>query len=163
MKVTQSLLALGLALTLAVGGCKPKDADIKSNVETALKSNPEAGSINVSVTEAVVTLSGEVRESSSKSSAETSAGSAKGVKSVLNNINVAAAPVVQAPVEIATPSALEAGVRDATKDFPGVTATVDAMGVVTLTGTIDKVKRTMLMQAISSLKPKRIENKLTIK
>ncbi len=160
MKIISKLMALSLALTLGFVGCKPKDADIKSNVETALKTNPEAAAISVSVTDAVATLSGEVKEASSKSSAETAAAGAKGVKSVVNNL-MTAAPVVQAPVEIAPADALTAGVRDATKDFPTVNATVDPAGVVTLTGTIAKDKRIALMQAISSLKPKRIENKLT--
>lgn len=161
MKIISKLMALSLALTLGFVGCKPKDADIKANVETALKTNPEAAAISVSVTGAVATLSGEVKEASSKSSAETAAAGAKGVKSVVNNLMMAVAPVVQAPVEIAPSDALTAGVRDATKDFPTVHATVDPAGVVTLTGTIAKDKRIALMQAISSLKPKRVENKLT--
>ena len=162
MKIIKTFMALLLALTLGFVGCKPKDADIKANVETALKSNPEASAISVSVTDAIATLSGEVKESASKTTAETMAAGAKGVKSVVNNIMVAM-PVADAPVMIAPTDALTAGVRDATKDFPTVTAAVDSMGVVTLTGTIAKDKRIALMQAISALRPKRIENKLTIK
>jgi osmotically-inducible protein OsmY len=52
-------------------------------------------------------------------------------------------------------------VADATKDFAGVTAAVND-GIVTLTGTIKKADLPKLMQSVSSLKPKKIENKLTV-
>jgi osmotically-inducible protein OsmY len=67
-----------------------------------------------------------------------------------------------APVEIATDDALTTGVRDATKDYPGVNATVNN-GEVTLTGDIQRSKLPDLMQTLNSLKPKKINNQLTIK
>ena len=68
----------------------------------------------------------------------------------------------QVPVQINTDDALTTGVRDATKDFPGVTAAV-ANGEITLTGTISRAKLSTLMAALNSLKPKKINNNLTIK
>jgi hypothetical protein len=53
-------------------------------------------------------------------------------------------------------------VRDATKDYPTVVATV-ADGVITLTGEISKASLPKLMMTLNSLKPKKIENKLTTK
>lgn len=52
--------------------------------------------------------------------------------------------------------------RDATKDFPGVTATVNN-GEVTLTGTISRDKLPKLMQSVQALNPKKVNNNLTIK
>lgn len=66
-----------------------------------------------------------------------------------------------APVEIATDDSLTTGVRDATKDYPGVNATVDN-GEVTLTGTIKRDRLTNLMQSLHALHPKKINNNLTI-
>jgi hypothetical protein len=66
-----------------------------------------------------------------------------------------------APVEIAADDALTTGVKDATKDYPGVTATVDN-GEVTLTGTVQRARLQNLMQSINSLRPKKVNNKLTI-
>ena len=67
-----------------------------------------------------------------------------------------------APVVIASDSALETGVRDAVKDYPEVTATVNN-GEVTLTGTISKDKLPKLMQSVQALNPKKVNNNLTIK
>jgi hypothetical protein len=66
-----------------------------------------------------------------------------------------------APVVISSDDSLQTGVRDATKDFPGVQATV-SNGEVTLTGTIDRDKLPTLMQSIHSLKPKKVNNNLTV-
>jgi osmotically-inducible protein OsmY len=67
-----------------------------------------------------------------------------------------------APVEIANDDALTTGVKDATKDYPGVNATVNN-GEVTLTGTVERTKLPNLMQSINSLRPKKVNNQLTIK
>jgi osmotically-inducible protein OsmY len=67
-----------------------------------------------------------------------------------------------APVQVSTDDNLRAGVRDATKDYPGVTATVND-GEVTLTGSIERDKLSGLMQSIQGLSPKKVNNQLTIK
>lgn len=74
----------------------------------------------------------------------------------------APAPVTPAPVVIAPDTALQAGVRDATKDYPGVKADVNG-GEITLTGQIRRSKLPNLMMSLNSLKPKKINNQLTIK
>ena len=72
------------------------------------------------------------------------------------------APVTPAPVEITADDSLSRGITDATKDFPGVKAEV-VNGEVTLTGELQRSKLPGLMQSLSSLKPKKINNKLTLK
>lgn len=67
-----------------------------------------------------------------------------------------------APVEISADDALQTGVKDATKDFPGVNATVNN-GEITLTGDIERSKLPTLMQSLNSLRPKKINNQLNIK
>jgi hypothetical protein len=164
MKLTKSLLTLMLMSALFFVGCGPKDADIKTAVEEKLKSNTEMGSMaSVSVNKGVVTLSGECKDQACHAQCESLAKSAKGVKSVVSNMTIAAAMTQTAPVEIATESALTQGVNDATKDFPGVQANVSADGVITLTGDIKRSDLTTLMQSLNTLKPKKIENQLTIK
>ena len=66
-----------------------------------------------------------------------------------------------APVVIANDDELTKGVNDATKDFPGVTASVNN-GEVTLTGAIKRDRLPTLMQSINSLHPKKVNNNLTI-
>jgi len=66
-----------------------------------------------------------------------------------------------APVQIAPDEQLSNGIKDATKDFPGVTATVNN-GEVTLTGSIKRDRLPTLMQSIHALNPKKVNNNLTI-
>jgi osmotically-inducible protein OsmY len=62
----------------------------------------------------------------------------------------------------ATDDSLRTQLKDATKDYPNVTATVDN-GEVTLTGTISRAKLPKLMQSVHALNPKKVNNNLTIK
>ena len=66
------------------------------------------------------------------------------------------------PVTISGDEQLRNGVNDATKDFPGVNATVNN-GEITLSGEITRDRLPTLMQALNSLQPKKINNNLTIK
>jgi hypothetical protein len=64
-------------------------------------------------------------------------------------------------VVISADDSLKRMIPDATKDFPGVTASVD-QGIITLTGTINRDRLPKLMMAINALHPKKINNNLTI-
>ena len=67
-----------------------------------------------------------------------------------------------APVEIAEDTTLTSGIKDATKDYPGVNATVNN-GEITLTGEIERSRLPNLMQSLNSLRPKKITNNLKLK
>lgn len=141
-------------------GCGQKDSDIKASVEEKLKTNTEMTTpLTVSVTDGVVSLSGQCKDEACKAKCEELAKSAKGVKSVVNNAVVA---TTSAPVQTSTDDALTTGVKDATKDHPTVQASVNN-GVVTLTGEIKRDQLQKLMQTLNTLNPVKIENKLTIK
>jgi hypothetical protein len=66
-----------------------------------------------------------------------------------------------APVEVSGDDALRTGVTDATKDYPGVTATVNN-GEITLTGSLQRSKLPDLMQRLNSLQPKKVNNNLKL-
>ena len=66
-----------------------------------------------------------------------------------------------APVVVASDDELTNGVKDATKDFPGVVASVNN-GEVTLTGNIKRDRLPTLMQSIQALHPKKVNNNLTV-
>ena len=159
MKMTKVFLALLVAGTVSFVSCKPKDADVKASVDKVLVINPDYSNAVVTVTDGVATLTGEVKDDATKAALEASVKNVKGVKSVVNN-TVVPAPVV--PPVIAADDPLTAAVKDATKDYPGVMATVKD-GVISLTGTIEKSKLVKLMQALNGLNPKSIDNKLTVK
>jgi osmotically-inducible protein OsmY len=140
-------------LSITSPGCKsaPKDADIKTSVESALNANPSTTGLSVSVNDGVATISGEVKDATAQASASSIAAGVKGVKSVQNNVTVAAPAVVITPDD-----PLTIGVRDATKDFPGVTATVND-GVITVTGELKSADWKRLKMALDGLKPKKVD------
>jgi hyperosmotically inducible protein len=155
------LMAPVLFLSVATTSCssKPKDADIKADVDKAIAANSDLSGISTTVNEGVVTLSGEVMSETTRTSAETTARQVKGVKSVTNNVTVAVPPPT---VTITPDDPLKVSVDNTIKDYPGVTASIND-GVVTLTGEIKRTDLTKLMAALNALKPKKVENKLTIK
>ena len=161
MKMMKIVPAIALIAAVSFTGCKPKDADIKASIEKSLQADPATANVLVMVNEGVATLSGEVKDDATKDASAAKATAVKGVKSVVNNETVTP-PVVAAPVVIAPDDALTTNVKDATKDFPTVTAAV-ADGVVTLTGTIAKSSLPKLMMALNGLHPKKIDNQLTVK
>jgi osmotically-inducible protein OsmY len=142
-----------------ISSCKEKDSKIQSAVETELKNSNMAG-VSASVKDGVVTLTGECKDETSKSAVESSIAKLKGVKQVINNCTVTPPP--PPPVVISEDEALTRGVIDATKDYPTVKATVND-GVITLTGDIKRADLQKLMMTLHTLKPKKIDNKLTIK
>ena len=157
MKKTINRLLLVFGTIAILGsitqGCKskPKDANLKTSVEKALQADPQTAGVRVNVTDAVATLTGEVRDAAAQSAAGTIAGGVKGVKSVQNNVTIASAPVVITPDD-----PLTSAVKDATKDFPGVTATVND-GVITVTGEIKADDWRRLKMALDGLRPKRVD------
>lgn len=125
------VMAAALAIALPSCKSKPSDADIQTQVQTAIAATP---GVSADVQDGVVTLSGLVGSDEEKTAVETAVNNLKdaGVKSVVDNIEVEAPA---APAAAAT-DPLTQGVADATKDFPGITATV-ADGVITVTGEIE--------------------------
>ena len=160
LKKIMTVLLVSASTALLSTGCKskPKDADIKASVETAI-ANP---AVMVNVKDADVTLSGTVQDDASKNAAETAAKSVKEVKGVTNDIMVTAAPPPPAPVEISVDSTLTNGINMLLKNYKGVKASV-SNGVVTLTGNAKRDELPRLMQGIMALRPKSVDNKLTIK
>ena|SRR6476661_22042 len=162
-KSNAKLLFMGalLSISMQLISCKskPKDTDIQTSLNEKVQADSRLSHVTSSVNDGVVTLTGDCPDEACRTSAEQAAKDVKGVKSVVNNITVMPpAP----PVEVNTDSGLESGLRDATKDYPGVTATVNN-GEVTLTGTIARSKLPKLMQSINALNPKKVNNNLTIK
>jgi osmotically-inducible protein OsmY len=155
-----ALLTFILIVTLAACNSKTSDADVKTSVDNAIAANSNLSGTYTDVKDGVVTLTGQVKDESAKASAETTAKGVKGVKSVNNNLTVAPPPA--APVEITADDPLKASVDNTVRSYPGVSASVKD-GVITLTGQIKRADLQNLMKSLNALKPKKIENQLTIK
>lgn len=146
-------------IVIGLFSCKGNsDMDVQTALTEKAKTDPRLTGVTTSVTNGVVTLDGQCSDEACKTGAEQAVKEVKGVKSVINNITV---NEVQSTPEISADSTLQSGVRDATKDFPTVTATV-ANGEITLTGSIQRDQLPRLMQSLNSLNPRKINNQLSV-
>ncbi len=163
MKFVKNYLLLFLLSSVVFIGCKPKDADFKAQIEKTLQESPETAGVTVDVKDGVATLTGEVKDEATREKAGSAAKDVNGIKNVENHVTVTPPPMVETPpVQINSDTTLVQGVKDATKDFPTVTANVND-GVITLTGSIKRSSLQTLMMSLNTLKPKKIDNQLTIK
>ncbi|MNY03437.1 hypothetical protein D3C86_1360550 [compost metagenome] len=82
----------------------------------------------------------------------------------MNNCQIPVANVEPpaAAVIINSDADLDKSISKVVKSYDGVSATVVG-GVVTLSGEIKRSQLTSLMQSVQELKPKKVDNKLTIK
>ena len=142
-------------MSMIAVSCKPSDADIQKAITEKMSSMPDMAGMTTSVTDGVVTLSGECKDEECKAKCEEVIKSVKGVKSVINNCQLPA-PVVISPDETLTTS-----VNATLANYPGVMASVTD-GVVTLTGEISKSNLMPLMQSVQELQPKKVVNNLKI-
>ena len=142
-------------MAFAMPSCKSKvsDADVKSAVEAKLSSTP---GLSVNVTDGAVTIDGSVADDATKAAIEAALKEVKGVKSVANNVTVAPPPVIN------NDAALSELVVAALKDNPTVKAAI-ADSIITLTGEAKKADLQSIMQKVQALKPKKVDNKITIK
>ena len=149
------LLSAFALISSTTPGCKSKvkDEDVRTAVQSAFQANPETAGLMVDVKDGVTTVSGEVKDEAAKSKATELATAVKGVKSVQNNVTIAAPP---APVQITPDDPLTSAVKDATKDYPTVTATVND-GVISVSGELKAASWKKLKPALDGLKPKKVD------
>lgn len=160
-----AVLALAFA-AVSFTGCGPKDADVEKSLTEAASGSQYLAGKSFTVKDGVATITGECPDEACRSGAEAEAKKVKGVKTVVNNITVmqamTPAPAPSAPVESASDAALTNGLKDATKDFPGVTFSV-MNGVVTLNGTLNRKDLPTIMQRVNAMKPMKVENQIKLK
>ena len=160
MKVRISrLLLIFVALAFissTTPGCKSKekDEDVQTSVETALRANPETAGLTADVKNGVAIVSGETKDEAAKVKATELASGIKGVKSVENNATIAAPP--PPPVVITADDPLTSAVKDATKDYPAITATVNN-GVIAVSGELKANEWKKLKMTLDGLKPKKVD------
>ena len=146
-------------LAIGISSCGPKDADIQEAATTKAASMPEIQETSVAVKDGVVTITGTAPTEEAKNAEIAALKEVKGVKDVVANVTITPpAP----PVMISQDEPLMMGVKDATKDFPTVTATVND-GVITLSGEVERAKLPVLMASLQALNPKKVDNQLTVK
>lgn len=166
MKKWMAFMAMVLMMNFALQSCKskPKDADLQQAATEAVAKVPDAGPTPmISVQNGVATLTGEVKDEAAKTAFASAVAGVKGIKEVNNQLSVAPPSMPEpAPVTVTPDDPLIKGVTDLLKDYPTVKAEVKD-GVITLTGTLKKSDQQKVWIGLNALKPKKIENKLTIK
>ncbi len=162
MKLTKVLLAVAISATIGFVSCKPKDADIKAEIEKALKADPMMANSSVEVTDGVATITGECKDDACKAMCEKTVAGVKGVKSVVNNCTVTPPPPpTPEPASVTTvlDAATQQKVKDGLKDIKGVTATFEGDKAV-LAGEVSKADRMKIMQMLAAAKVKSDVSKL---
>ena len=144
-------------ISLFMISCQPSNSDVTVTVSKNVQASAPGASADVK--DGVVILTGQVKDEASRMAAEDAAKKTAGVKSVVNNIIVMAAP--EPTVTITPDAALQQGVNDAIKDYPEVTATVND-GEIILNGQIAEEKWKRLKMALDGLNPKKV-NAVSIK
>ena len=159
MTITTHMRALARVVTLSVvvaaSACAPKDADIKASVDRTIAG---VSGVTVDVVDGVATISGQFADSAARATTEAAVKGVKGVKSVVDNATVTPPP---APVVISADDSLRTNIATALADYKTLQADVKD-GVVTLTGEVKRSDLPKVMQALSALNPKKIENKAKV-
>ena len=145
-------MAVAVSATLLFVSCKPKDADIKANVEKALQADPMMTSTMVDVKDGIVTMNGQCKDDACKAMCEKTVMAVKGVKSVVNNCTVAPPPP---PPPASLSTTIDATkmqqVKDGLKDIPGVTVEFSGDKAV-LKGSVTAANRMKIMQMLAAAK-----------
>jgi osmotically-inducible protein OsmY len=157
-KILVKSLAIMLFASLALPACKPKDSDIQASFNEKATANAQMANISASVSDGVITLTGQCPDAACKTSAEETARDVKGVKSVVNNIVVD----IPAPVVINDDATIKTSVSPIVANYPGVTADVQN-GTVTLRGSIKRDDLQKLMMSLQESNIKNVNNQLTVK
>jgi hyperosmotically inducible periplasmic protein len=145
---------LPLIILFFVTGCdnKPDDAAIQESVDERMQANAMYEGVTATVANGVVTLNGECDGENCVTNIENEIRQDKNVDSVINNISQA---------ETETDLTLRTSVQSITSKYGGVQADVDH-GVIILRGNISKDQLQPLMNEISTLQPKKIDNQMLV-
>jgi hyperosmotically inducible protein len=150
---------IAIFIMLCTASCSGKRSDekIQQDVKEILMtsgggSGQSYPNVSAAVKEGTVTLSGQCETENCADSALARVKKIEGVKEVVSNIR-------QAPAQ--TDYTLRTSVQSVISKYQGVQADV-AAGVVVLRGTIKREQIQPLMNELSSLQPKKIDNQLAI-
>jgi osmotically-inducible protein OsmY len=159
MKIKFLLIAsiFSMVLLAACGG--KSDADLGKASGDALKADTTTSSVTVEVKDGVATIKGEVADDAAKAKAEQLA-KVEGIKSVKNEVTVAAPPPAASKPDPELKTAVEEGLKK--KNITGISVEVKD-GVVTLRGSIGKDKLPEVIMVANEAKPKSVDNQLQVK
>jgi osmotically-inducible protein OsmY len=159
MRANLLLCGILLCAGIAFNSCKPSDEKLQKEVTAGL--NTVSSDLSGKVEKGQVTLTGIVESDEAKTNAEKVTSAIKGIKSVVNNIEVKKPEPVINPDDVLK-STIAAAITAAGDAFKKVMVEVKG-GEVTLTGEIKKVNLQKVLQIANEAKPKKVNNQLNIK
>jgi hyperosmotically inducible protein len=146
-----------MAVVAFMAACGKSDADVQKNVAAKLAADNVSG-VTAAVKDGVATLTGEVADITVKTKAETSAKTAEGVKSVVNNITLRPLPTpVPAPADPMLKGKVEENLKKA--GCTGATVAI-ADGTVTLSGTVPEAKFVECVKVVNESGAGKLNNQL---
>ncbi len=152
MKLSKLLMGMAVLTTLAFVSCKPKDADIKTSIEAALKADPMMTGTTVDVKDGVATLTGQCKDDACKAMCEKTVAAIKGVKSVVNNCTVTPPPPPPASLTTTLSDAVMQQVKDGLKDIKSVTlAGFSGKGAI-INGEVSAAQNMKIKQMLAAAK-----------
>jgi osmotically-inducible protein OsmY len=146
------LFILGFCAIAPSCNNKPNDKELQENITRQLQENAGYKGVNTSVKDGIVTLDGSCEGDDCAAQAAKQAAGVAGVDSVQNNIQA----------DNKTDLTLRTSVQSIISKYEGVQADV-AAGVVVLRGSINRNQIQPLMNELTNLQPKKIDNQLAIK
>lgn len=135
--------------------CQNGDADVKGDIAAKAHQDKNFSGVSFTVEKGIVNLTGECPTEKVKNQVENKVKGIYGVKDVVDNM-------VIAPVVIGTDYDLKQSVDSVLEKYAGAQAVVKD-SIVTLEGTVKSQEAEKITAAVSTLKPRRIENKLSTK
>jgi len=155
------LTVFALAAALMLAACGKSDADLQKAATDKLTADSITG-VTVAVKDGTATLTGEVKDITAKTKAETDVKGIEGIKTVNNQLTLK--PLAPAPTPMGPDQMMKGTIEENLKkaNVTGVTVEV-TNGEVTLTGEIPKADLAKAMQAASSTNPKKVNNQLKTK
>jgi hypothetical protein len=131
-----------------------KDKGIKEMIATNAKKEVAFAGVNFTVSNGVVTLTGNCPSEKDKSKVEETVQNTNGVKQIINQI-------VVAPVVLTNDHPLQQSVDSVLMKYPTVTGNVKD-SVILIQGNIGSKKAQKLIKALQSLKAKGLTNEMVI-
>ncbi len=148
------LFSFVLLLLISCESRQRKDEIVKADLVVKAKKEKAFSGVRFTVANGIVTLNGVCPTDKAKSIVESTVKGVYAVKDVVNNIAIG-------PVIIGTDEQLRESVDSVLEKYPAVEAVV-ADSMVTLQGEVPTAKAGNLVSAIQQLKPKGVQNSLTL-
>lgn len=163
MKKILFILTCVLISGLSLQSCSKSDTDVKKDVDKVLNEQFSSSTISSVVKDGVVTLTGTAESDVDKMSITSAVRGVKGVKDVMNNINVRE-KVLTPPATVYDDTSIKSSIDTKLSEQGVKNVKVEVKdGEVMLSGDLKRADLTKVMQIANESNPKKVTNNLNLK